>query len=87
MEYQDGSFVVDTPGFSTLDLPDMEPEELKDYFPEFAQFAEECRFADCVHTGTKFCGVYDAAESGLIDSGRFANYKIFYQMLKDKKEW
>lgn len=87
VEYQNGGFVVDTPGFSTLDLPDMEPDELKDCFVEFAEFAENCRFADCVHTGTKFCGVYDAVEEGIIDKGRFANYKNFYQMLKDKKEW
>ena len=87
MEYQPGSFVVDTPGFSTLDLPDIEPEELKDCFREFGKYAQDCRFADCVHTGTKFCGVYDAVESGLIDRGRFANYKNFYKILKDKKEW
>ena len=87
MEYQPGSFVVDTPGFSTLDLPDIEPEELKDSFREFGKYAQDCRFADCVHTGTKFCGVYDAVESGLIDRGRFANYKNFYKILKDKKEW
>ena len=87
MEYEAGSYVVDTPGFSTLDLPDMEAEELKDCFVEFGEYAEDCRFADCAHTGTKFCGVYDAVQEGHINQGRYENYKAFYQMLKDKKEW
>ncbi len=87
MEYSPGSFVVDTPGFSTLDLPDMEPDELKEFFKEFGQYSQDCRFTNCAHTGCKFCGVYDAVENGHIDGGRFANYKTFYQMLKDKKEW
>ncbi|MBQ7900686.1 MAG: ribosome small subunit-dependent GTPase A [Clostridia bacterium] len=87
MEYQPGSYVVDTPGFSTLDLPDIEPEELADCFVEFAVHSEGCRFADCMHLGTKFCSVYDAVQAGKINEGRYNNYKEFYKTLKDNKEW
>ncbi len=87
MEYAPDSYVVDTPGFSTLDLPDIQPDVLKECFAEFAQHSDDCRFADCAHTGSKFCGVYDAVQRGDIDEGRYSNYKTFYQMLKDKKEW
>ena len=86
MEFSDG-YLVDTPGFGSLELADIEPEELKDYFPEFEPFEAECRFPDCMHLGTKFCGVYDAYTQGRISGSRFDNYKDFYKLLKDKKEW
>lgn len=86
IEYKDG-FVVDTPGFGSLELTDIEPEKLKDYFIEFAQYEDKCRFADCMHLGTKWCGVYDAVCGGKISESRYNNYKDFYAILKDKKEW
>lgn len=49
---------MDTPGFSSMYLEEIEPQELKDYFPEFEAYEPECRFqADCVHIGEPVCGV------------------------------
>ena len=42
---------MDTPGFSSIFVDDMKPEELKDYFPEFEAYEPECRFLGCVHVG------------------------------------
>lgn len=86
MEYY-GGYVIDTPGFGSLEIFDVEPDELKDYFTEFESYAERCRFPDCVHISDKFCGVYSAVESGDISETRYDNYKDFYRILKDKKEW
>lgn len=82
-----GGYVVDTPGFGSLELIDIEPDNLKDCFSEFAQYEDKCRFADCLHLGTKWCGVYDAVCDGHIAQSRYDNYKNFYKLLKDKKEW
>lgn len=82
-----GGYLVDTPGFGSLELADIEPEELKSFFPEFEQYEDKCRFPDCMHLGTKFCGVYDAYMQGNISESRYNNYKEFYKLLKDKKEW
>ena len=82
-----GGYVVDTPGFGSLELTNIEPENLKNCFPEFAAYEDKCRFADCMHLGTKWCGVYDAVCDGLIAQSRYDNYKSFYKLLKDKKEW
>ena len=40
----ENTFLMDTPGFSSLYLTGMEEQELKDYFPEFRRYDEECRF-------------------------------------------
>lgn len=86
MEFGDG-YLVDTPGFGSLEILDIDADDLKQYFPEFEQFECNCRFPNCMHLGTKFCGVYDAVCSGKIPESRFENYKSFYKLLKDKKEW
>ena len=86
VEYEKG-YLVDTPGFGSLDLPDIEPEKLKDCFVEFSHYEDNCRFSDCMHLGTKWCGVYDAVCDGKISESRYNNYKSFYKILKDKKEW
>ena len=87
IEYDNGSFLADTPGFSSLDLPDIDASELKDCFVEFDKFSDNCKFADCMHTSDKFCGVYDAVKCGQINTVRYQNYINFYSTLKDKKEW
>ena len=45
----EGTYIVDTPGFSSIELYGMEKEELQDYFPDFAPWEPECRFAGCAH--------------------------------------
>ncbi len=41
---EEGTFVLDTPGFSSLFIDRFEEDEVKDYFQEFAPYAEQCRF-------------------------------------------
>ena len=43
----ENTFLMDTPGFSSLYLMDMEEQELKDYFPEFRKYDDQCRFQGC----------------------------------------
>jgi len=88
IKYRDGSYLADTPGFSSLDLPkEITKDNLKDHFVEFSQFSENCKFSDCVHTNNKYCGVCDAVSKNLISQSRYNNYINLYELLKDKKEW
>ena len=49
---EEDTYLMDTPGFSSMYLEEIEPEKLKYYFPEFEPYEEQCRFlADCVHVG------------------------------------
>lgn len=82
-----GTYMMDTPGFSSMFIADMEENELKDYFPEFACYEDECRFLGCVHIGEPVCGVKSAVRDGKISESRYENYKLLYQELKDKRRY
>ena len=81
------TYMMDTPGFSSLYVEDLEPEELKNYFPEFAPFEDQCRFLGCVHVGERECGVKEAVEAGKIAGSRYDNYLLMYQELKKKRRY
>lgn len=81
------TYMMDTPGFSSMYIEDMEAEHLKDFFPEFEQYEDECRFLGCVHVGEKICGVKEAVEEGRISKSRYGNYLLLYQELKDKRRY
>ena len=81
------SYVMDTPGFTSLRLPDMEKEELREYYPEFSVRQHNCRFQGCVHVSEPDCQVKQAVEMGEIARGRYENYKQFYEELRERKKY
>jgi len=82
-----GTYLMDTPGFGSVFVEAMDPEDLKDCFPEFGPFEEGCRFPGCVHMGEKACGVKEAAKAGEISRSRYKNYRLFYEELKEKRRY
>ena len=79
-----GGWLVDTPGFTSLELEQqITPEELADWYPEFAE--AQCRFADCVHISEPGCAVRTAVDSGEIAKARYDSYKTLYKQLKNRK--
>lgn len=83
-------FVVDTPGFSSLDMEQVESidkEELADCFREFAPYEGKCRFIGCAHYREPNCAVRAAVEAGEISNSRYESYVSMYEAVKDKKEW
>ena len=83
----DDTFIMDTPGFSSLAVFDMEKEELEQYYPEFDEYRDNCRFNGCSHTHEPGCGVKEAIEAGDISKERYENYKLIYEELKNKKKY
>jgi ribosome biogenesis GTPase len=84
---EENTYMMDTPGFSSMYIEDLKPEELKDCFPEFAPEEDGCRFLGCVHVGEKVCGVKEAVKAGTISRSRYENYLLLYQELKDKRRY
>ncbi len=80
-------YIMDTPGFSSLYLPEMEKEELQDCYPEFAAFEPYCRFQGCSHISEPDCGVKEALTEGKIHPVRYENYCQLYGELKDRKKY
>ena len=81
------SYIMDTPGFSSLYVNDFEKEELKYYFREFAPYEGHCRFHGCDHVHEPGCAVKEAVEKGDIHRMRYDNYLEMYQELQEKKRY
>lgn len=84
---QKDTYIVDTPGFSTLYIPGMEKEELWRYYPEFAEYEPYCRFRGCSHISEPDCGVRNALGEGRISEVRYGNYKLLYEELRQSKRY
>ncbi|PJI06638.1 MULTISPECIES: ribosome small subunit-dependent GTPase A [Clostridium] len=67
-------FVVDTPGFSSLDLNFIEKDELKDLFPEFLPYSGLCKYSTCMHNKEPQCKIKEAVEKGEISKERYDFY-------------
>lgn len=80
------TYIMDTPGFSSLDLFDMEKEELGSFYPEFAEYEDECKFYPCSHRKEPVCGVKRAVEDGRINKIRYNNYCLLYEELLEKEK-
>ena len=81
----DETYLVDTPGFTSLYLMDMEPEDLRHYYSEFGEFEGKCRFDGCVHRKEPGCAVREAVDAGAISRIRYSNYSELYEELKSRK--
>lgn len=80
-----GTYLVDTPGFTSLDLPGLTADDLKDYYPEFTEEAARCRFQGCSHIAEPGCRVKEAVRDGRISSIRYNNYLEIYGQLKQQR--
>ncbi len=84
----ENTYVMDTPGFSSLFTTMFETQEVKDYFYEFLHYEDSCRFQGCVHINEPDCAVKQALEEGKISQTRYDNYKLIYEEVKQrKKKW
>lgn len=81
------TYILDTPGFSSLNLFDVSTDTLKDYYYEFEDYAAECRFLDCKHISEPDCGVKKAVESGEVSRLRYENYLTLYRECKEKRKY
>ena len=84
---EDDTYIMDTPGFSSLYTNDFEKEELKFYFTEFAPFEGQCRFQGCDHVHEPGCAVKEALQEGKIHPVRYENYLEMYTELKERRRY
>lgn len=86
----DGTYVADTPGFSSFDTEQMEvilKENLQYAFPDFAPFLGKCQFHDCAHLREPGCAVTGALARGEIEPSRYESYRRLYEIARDRKAW
>lgn len=87
LELNAGGFVLDTPGFSSLEIEGVKAEELHNYFPEMSEVKDSCRFRGCSHISEPDCAVKALLEDGTLPQQRYESYRELYNTLKQIKEW
>lgn len=81
---RNGIRVMDTAGFNLLEPEnELEPEQLKDRYHEFAAYEGQCRFRECMHDREPGCAVRQAAEAGKISAGRLRRYQLLLKEIRE----
>jgi len=80
----DGTFLYDTPGFTSLEMPQMEARDVSRLFPEFRAHTGECKYADCIHINEPECAIKTALADGEIARTRYDSYLM---MIEEVKKW
>jgi ribosome biogenesis GTPase / thiamine phosphate phosphatase len=72
-----GGYVVDTPGFSSIDFRGMDRSDIRDNFKEMYDYLDECKYRDCMHDKEDGCRVKELVRDGKILRSRYDNYIMF----------
>lgn len=84
---ENGGMIFDTPGFSSYELFDIEPELLVHYYPDVFKYAKGCKYDNCKHIKEPECMVRNAVREGRLNKARYLSYKNNYIELCDKKKY
>ena len=88
-KFKRNSFVVDTPGFSMLELEKVSSQELYGYYPEMIKLQSQCSFSNCTHTSEPNCAIKEAVDKKALSKGRYERYKLIFneQAAKEKSKY
>lgn len=89
-EIEDGTYIADTPGFSTFSIEEIQSKDLANYFKEFKKEIVNCEFVGCTHIKEENCGIKQAIKEGRISQDRYNRFCKIYDKLKkreEKKRW
>lgn len=84
---EENTYMLDTPGFTSLYVTDFEKDDLKEYFIEFEKYEGKCRFKGCAHVNEPDCRVKEALAQGSISPERYKSYLILYEEIKNNKRY
>jgi len=81
------TYLLDTPGFSSLFVNDLTPEEAREMYPEFEALADQCRFQGCMHMAEPGCAVKEAVAAGRVSAMRYDSYCQLIRELRDVRRF
>ncbi|MCQ2525072.1 MAG: ribosome small subunit-dependent GTPase A [Lachnospiraceae bacterium] len=87
MYVSEKTYIMDTPGFTSLEVFEVTTDNLKFYYNEFEKFESKCKFRTCAHINEPVCGVKEALLEGKISKTRYDNYVQIYSELKNKPKY
>ncbi|MFA9398605.1 MAG: ribosome small subunit-dependent GTPase A [Clostridiaceae bacterium] len=80
-------FLVDTPGFSSIDCEFIKKEDLENLFPEFDNYKSQCKFNNCSHNKEVGCSIKEALSNGEIDKTRYEFYIKVLEEINSRRKW
>ncbi|MGB3368436.1 MAG: ribosome small subunit-dependent GTPase A, partial [Acidaminobacteraceae bacterium] len=80
-------WVVDTPGFTSLNIDFIDEDELGELYPEFEEVSENCKFANCLHLNEPGCNVLESIKCGQISKERYETYVYFINQIKEARRY
>ncbi len=81
------TYVIDTPGFASLEFTELEPDRLRECFRDIWKIGQDCDYRSCLHETEEGCAVRAAAEEGSMSKDRYEHYLEFLAEVKEAKEW
>lgn len=87
LELESGGFVVDTPGFTSLELKDLEADLLSSCFPDFEHYPGSCRFDDCLHLEEPDCRIREAVQAGKLSESRYNSYVLILNEIRQYRRY
>ena len=81
------SYFLDTPGFTSLYVTGLSPEDVRWYYAEFEQYRDRCRFQGCMHLSEPDCAVKAALSEGKIHRERYENYRLITEEIKQSRRY
>lgn len=83
----DNTFVIDTPGYSSIELMVDDENDLKFYMREYEGLNETCKYTGCSHIAEPGCSVKEKVEEGVIPQGRYESYIDMFSEVKSRRKW
>ena len=84
---EEDTYIMDTPGYSSIEVLCREEDEVADYFRESRPFLGTCRFTGCRHLSEPDCSVKAAVSEGTVSQGRYESYKQILSDIMGKKKY
>lgn len=82
-----GGMIYDTPVFTSFEMPDIELNELREYYPEFERYHGQCKYDNCYHLKEPECAVRNAVKNGEIHILRYKAYLANMEEIKNKNKY
>ena len=86
LPFEQGGFIIDTPGVREFGIYGIPSQELGHCFPEFESFASQCRFQPCSHTHEPNCAVRQAVEDDELAAFRYQAYLKMYAEIREQEK-
>ena len=76
-------YIADTPGFSMMKIPKVDPIEVREHFKEIDKVGENCKFSNCYHENEPHCAVKEAVDNEEIWESRYFSYLDLLDLMRD----